>query len=64
MRRRSSGNLIRKEVPKLSQRSVAALAIARMERVIDVPTFESELHRRAESDVRGAVVASASTSGV
>ena len=31
--------------------AVATLAIARMEQAIDVPTFESELHRRAGSDV-------------
>jgi aerobic C4-dicarboxylate transport protein len=43
--------------------AVATLAIARMERAIDVPTFEAELHRRAGSDVAGAIVASASTSG-
>jgi aerobic C4-dicarboxylate transport protein len=43
--------------------AVATLVIARMERAIDVPTFESELHRRAGSDLAGAVVASASTSG-
>ena len=43
--------------------AVATLVIARMERAIDVPTFESELHRRAGSDVAGNVVASATTSG-
>jgi aerobic C4-dicarboxylate transport protein len=36
--------------------AIATLVIARMERAIDVPTFESELHRRAGSDVRGDVV--------
>ena len=39
--------------------AIATLVIARMERAIDVPTFESELHRRAGSDVRGDVVEAA-----
>jgi aerobic C4-dicarboxylate transport protein len=43
--------------------AIATLAIARMEGAIDMPTFESELHRRAGSDVAGNVVASATTSG-
>jgi aerobic C4-dicarboxylate transport protein len=43
--------------------AIATLAIARMEGAIDTPTFESELHRRAGSDVAANVVASATTSG-
>ena len=43
--------------------AIATLAIARMEGAIDMPTFESELHRRAGSDVAGNVVAAATTSG-
>jgi aerobic C4-dicarboxylate transport protein len=36
--------------------AVATLAIARMERAIDTPTFERELHRPAGADVPGDVV--------
>ncbi len=36
--------------------AIATLAIARMEHAIDVPTFESELHRRAGLDVAGDVM--------
>jgi aerobic C4-dicarboxylate transport protein len=43
--------------------AIATLAIARMEGAIDMPTFGSELHRRAGSDVAGNVVAAATTSG-
>jgi aerobic C4-dicarboxylate transport protein len=43
--------------------AIATLAIARMEGAIDMPTFESELHRRAGSDVAGNVAASTTTSG-
>lgn len=42
--------------------AIATLVIARMERGLDVPTFESELHRRG-SDEAGNVVASPTTAG-